>query len=405
MRRWSDLLCSIVFVALLAAPALQSWTGFAPVIGLGGVEAVAPARAPRTFEGWFDGALQAEVERSWNRDLGLRDWMVRADNQVRMWLCGEAKRPVVRGAGPWLFSDGYAPARHVYRTQDEASLLAKVHNLKLVQDAFEQRGITFVVLVAPSKSHTLPDLLPPRDAAPLRERPLGYADVFVHAARTHGVRVLDYQQRFREWRVARPEVPLFVPAGVHWSHAAAAHVTADLLDWIESTRGVDVRSLGVEALPARPPTGADRDLLNLANLLDERPFDVPVPAATVRVRPGDAGAPVGILFVGDSFSWPLAAHLAQGAAAAPLAVWYYFRTRTDYVDGCKQPGVELAERGSDLAAALGAYQVVVLLANVSHLRALETSFSDAVLAAYGGSAVKTVSPALRAEMLRAFFGR
>src|SRR5262245_31102265 len=97
MIRRIQLAGSILAMVLLSLPAIQSTTGFAPVRGLGGVES-----APRDVEGltlrsWSSGSYQQSLEDQLSHHLGLRDWIVRLDNEIRWRVFGSTKRPVVPG--------------------------------------------------------------------------------------------------------------------------------------------------------------------------------------------------------------------------------------------------------------------------------------------------------------------
>src|SRR5262245_19229048 len=86
----------VLFVALMWVPILQRLARFVPTYELKGVETPQTAVEP-TLRTWSEGLWQTSVEAEFDHHLGMRDWMVRTDNEIRMRTFGVTKRPVVQG--------------------------------------------------------------------------------------------------------------------------------------------------------------------------------------------------------------------------------------------------------------------------------------------------------------------
>jgi hypothetical protein len=141
MRQLTHWIASVAFVATLCLPLLQTATGALPNAGLGGV--VKPlAPLDPSLAAWNEGSLQHAIEDRVRRNLGLRDWMIRADNELRMQAFVSAKRPILANEDGWLLEEGYLPTKILARESgivDE--LLTRACNLRRLQDVRIQRGL------------------------------------------------------------------------------------------------------------------------------------------------------------------------------------------------------------------------------------------------------------------------
>lgn len=383
-RRIAHLLPGIAFVAFLSLPIAQTLFGFAPVKPLGGTVAEDPPRAERTLAAWHDGAIQTEIEAVLVKRLGLRDWIVRLDNQLKFSLFRTTKRPVVRGPDNWLVEDGYLTAK-THATVDSANvIMANAYGLAVSQQILAEHGITQIVLVSPSKTETLPEHL----AFPHRQvHDAGHPrdiDVLQAILRLGYLNHLDAQALFTRLHAAEPDFPLFPRLGTHWSHVAAARVAVALLDAAESAGGADVPNFDVADVQLGPSTGpSEDDMLVMANLLVETGLRDRMPVPSLKRRPGDKGEPCGVLFVTSSFGWLPLDHLARTAAFSPLTVYYYFRSAYDYRGPARGEKRPLPDGPAALRDEIGRHKIVVVESNVSMLRGLGYGFADAVQKAFG----------------------
>jgi hypothetical protein len=367
---------------------VQRATGVVAVVGLDGDEESAP-RITFGWGTWSDGSWQSSWESTFDHQLGLRDWMVRIDNELRMRAFGVAKRPVVLGPGDWLMEAAYLPTMSLVRQRAVAEhLLVKCYNLRRLQDAFAARGVTLAVLVSPGKGDAHPDRMS-------REFRIAYEalrgvdrqyDVVERGLTLAGVNLVDCVQMARAMREqpANGEPPMFVNGGIHWSYYGAARCAVSMLDRIERFSGMDVKSLDVTGFRmADEPPQVEMDIALLANLLDLRRWRQPHGQPVVAVRQNDDGRALGLLFVGSSFLWGLAEALKLHGATDPLTVFYYYRSRTDFVDGERKPPVPLERTVEELNRELPRYQAVVIESNQTALMDLGQGFIEVALQACG----------------------
>jgi hypothetical protein len=383
LRRTAAMTPSLLFVAVLMLPAAQTLSGFAPARPLAGVVASAPEPAPHTLAGWHSGALQAEWEHGLTQGLGLRDWMVRIDNQMNWSLLEAAKRPVVRGREGWLYESGYLTSWTDLTAEEMLPILGKLYQLWLAQKVLREHGITMVLLVTPSKVETLPEHLP----FPYRQmQAAGHVRLidFLEAALDLGlVDHLDAQRLFWNWRDSEPTFPLFPRSGVHWGAMSSARVTGLLLEQLQRLSGVQVPQFDIASVrTGKAAELGQADLLELANVLDRSGVEEPIAMPEIAVRTG-GHPPVGILVVASSFGWSLTEFLKDPAIAQPLSMYYYFKSRHDWIAGQQQEGRELPPDPAALRADLLRYRFVIVECNVTWVRDIGFGFPAAVLAAFG----------------------
>ena len=387
------------FVLVLCLPMLQRLTGGLPSWPLGGVERPEPPTPVPGWQSWHDGTLQEHWRRLFTQQLGLRDWLVRADNQIRMWLLGECKGDVTSGRDGWLYATEYLPGADLATDGEQRRLLLALGNLRRVQTLLEERGVTLLLLVSPNKCRLVPEHLPERarqvvaDGAPtLYEFARDWLDA-------HGARWFDAHRRFADWQRDGVDFPLFTRGGAHWSAFAAATIAAELVETLR-TAGVAIRALDVQRGELRVRAGADElDLVGMANLLDERPWHQPTPVPIVRPRAGDTTPPIRLLVEGTSFCWAVLPHLAETAAASPLTFQYYLKRRHEWLDGRAQPSVPTSWSPDNLPALLAellSYRVIVIEINELRLPGMGHGMLEGLLMLCGEQPPAEPTPAMAA---------
>lgn len=387
------LLPPLAFVAVLSLPLAQQLFEFAPKVGLGGVVDAGPDAVPISLATWHDGELQTMVEAQITRSLGLRDWMVRIDNQMRYSLFGVTKRPVVSGAGDWLVEEGYLTSRtHLWGDQGWRILWA-VYQLAQAQAVLAEHGVTLLLLITPSKAETLPQHLPLACRAVDAAQHLRHIDLLRRVLDLGICNHLDAQRQFELWRDQEPDFPLFSRGGTHWSRVAAARIAVQMLDQLERLSGVDLVNLDLgDCRMGDGPGASEDDMVVLANLLDPSPFADPMPIPNVQRRPGDAGKPPGVLIVSSSFVWLLAETFCQPARVSPLTVFYYFKSAYDWVDGKRSEKRPIDFEPAALRAEILRHQFVVVECNESKIPDLGFDFPAAVLQAFGEPKTPSLPP-------------
>jgi len=389
----------VALVLTLSLPLAQEQFGFAPKIGLGGVVDEGPGDVPLSLASWHEGDLQTWVESKIDKRLGLRDWMVRLDNQLRFSLFGVTKRPVVCGPGDWLVEDGYLTSRtHLWGDQGYR-ILASAYRLAEAQAVLAEHGVTLVLMITPSKAETLPQHLPASYRQVDAAGHIRHIDLLRRVFDLGCCEHLDVQALFETWRDTEPTFPLFPRAGTHWTRVAAARVAVTLLDRLERVSGVDVANLDLgESKMGKGPGPSEDDMAVLANLLDRSSFMDPMPIPVLVRRPGDEGTPQGMLIVSSSFVWLLADALTSKDVVRPLTVFYYFKSAYDWVDGKRGEKRPIDFDPAALRAEILRHRFVVVECNESKIMDMGFGFPDAVVKAFGEPAPGWM-PEISAERL------
>lgn len=393
----------IAFVGILCAPALQSLTGIAPRRPLGGVERPVPPTPPVTLASWHDGTLQAAVLAGFDRGLGLRDWIVRTDDQLRYWLSGTTKGDVTCGRDGWLHHTSYLPACDQADAATQRLLLMNLANLRRLQEVLDRRGVLLMLLLSPNKSRLFPERLPALHrriaAAPVPS----HHEFVAEYLRESGLHCLDAHALFGRWKADGVDFPLFPRGGAHWSAFACAKVAALLLDELDRC-GVDVRNLDVANGGASDgPQAGEDDLVAMANLLDERPWSESTPVPIVAVRAGDESGPIRLLVEGTSFVAQILDVLNAHRIASPMTFLSYLTTRHDYAHGVETGQGPTGWDRRDLQKLRDevlANQVVLVEINEMMLPMLGHGMVEGLLLLFGEPVLQELTPDLEAYRAR-----
>ncbi len=330
MRSLSKLGLALAFGGFLALVGVQVVWPFIPTGGkLKG--AVEPAPAP--VWGWASvrtGATFRAFETWYDERAGLRNFWVRLDNEVT-YLCFDEATPhktgtqVVIGEHDWLFERQYVDHAVSPGQNRTAQVEQAVRHMRSVQDKLARRGIPFLLIIAPSKVEVYPEHVPPAYFGGRRpEEIFTNYERYKSALVAAGVNLYDGPQVFQEWKKAGQR-GLFSRAGTHWSYAAALQVLQEVRARLNPLMRHPLPPFVVQKQLKEPAQLTDADLISLLNLLDDFPFnhDQPYP-----VLAPQQSVPVDqlpdILWVHDSFGWPLIELVYNANAARPTESLYYF---------------------------------------------------------------------------------
>lgn len=327
--------------------------------------AATPPPAPRwDLEALRTGATFRAIDDWYSANIGLRNLWVRLDNQLSYSLFGETQKRaegthVVAGEDDWLFEHHYITYAIKPAFLGEAEIRATLQRIRRVQDKLAARGVPFLLVVAPSKVEVYPEKVPAvywggRDPATVetnfeRARPL---------MQEYGINFYDGPARFQEWKRVMPD-NLFTRSGTHWSYYSAARVLTEIRERLNPVMRRPLPEFHVQALESGNPKGNDEDLLALMNLLVEAPYRHPAPypqlVSQETVPPADLPR---ILWIHDSFGWPLLDLIYPAKAAQPSESLYYFQTAYAI------PGVKRLDRNlqtMDWESYLKDYDAVVMV--------------------------------------------
>ncbi|MGL4597268.1 MAG: alginate O-acetyltransferase AlgX-related protein [Bacteroidia bacterium] len=303
------------FMVLLLLPiAEEYWNLFRPGKLRGAYEeAKEPTFSRRNF---WEGVYQDSFNTWHNENFGFRTSYVRIHNQFDYSLFR-----VSHASGVLIGKENYLYEQRYAETWNGQFDVAADHfpnmggKLRLLQDSLAARGITLLVVLAPSKAHFYPEFLPDRYAA--RGKKNYYTEMR---------RVVDSLQinaiDFNAWALQNKKTspyPIFPKTGIHWSTYASTLATDSIIHWIEKKRNIDMVNLTLGepefSSNIREP---DNDIELALNLL----WGIPKPKMayhpySIEAKKGKAEPR--LMVIADSFYWSI----FNLNVSQPNDYWYY----------------------------------------------------------------------------------
>ena len=144
-------LCLIPSVGMLFFPTTQTTEN----------KAMAPAPQLITEEGSFNKAFFQDFESWFTERVALRNVLLSADGRIQSGIFQESNvSGVIDGTDGWLY---YSSTLSDYRGEDvmtDRELFNLAHNIGVVQEYAEDRGMGFVFTIAPNKNTLYPEYMP-----------------------------------------------------------------------------------------------------------------------------------------------------------------------------------------------------------------------------------------------------
>ncbi len=302
-----------------------------PLAPLEGVS-VAPAAPTWDWSSLRSGATAKSLGNWFDARVGLRSFWVRLDNQINYSLFGEitkrtAGTQLINGPGDWFYEKQYIDYSITPGTWSDQEALKVITRLRRVQDKLARRGIPLLLVIGPSKVETYPEHVPAKVFA--GRSPTQVTTNFEHSRqflRQADVNFVDGPALFTRWK-QEGVGDLFARSGTHWSYHSALRIWEEIRTQLNPQLRHPIPDFIVPPAAPAPPASNDRDLLNLANLLISRPYehDLPKPTPVAQHTVPTEDLPR-LLWVHDSFGWPLIELIYQANAAQPTESLYYFNS-------------------------------------------------------------------------------
>lgn len=336
------LILALTFAGFLAAVGLQVVWPFLPVGGkLKG--AVEPSPAPVwSWANLRSGAAFRAAEKWYDEHAGLRNFWVRLDNEVNYLLFDEALirkggTQIIIGKNDWLFERQYLLHASTATKPVDGKVADAVRHMRSVQDKLAKRGIPMLLIIAPSKVEVYPEHVPPSFIGSSHPADVTtFYELYRQTIIDAGINFYDGPQTFLKWKQAGMR-NLFARSGTHWSYHAALKVLNDIRDRLNPQMRRPLPPLTLEKETNDDAQLTDQDLLALLNLLGDfganhpQPYPVLTPQKIVPVEQLP-----NILWVHDSFGWPLIELVYSANVAQPTESLYYFENFYHVPGGIRQ---------------------------------------------------------------------
>jgi len=306
---------------------------------------VPPSRRPELkAAGLLDGSFMSGFGEWVGGKTGFRGFFIKSENQLNYWLFREFPMNyptrVVRGKNGNLFEKMYLDTYNRLDSVEASKLEEKVRSMKRLQTLLAARGVAFLFFIAPIKTTVYPEDIPSRY---LRETRLEYPGNYERIKpllERYRVNYIDGTARFLDLRKKSP-YPLFAKTGVHWNYYSSCLFAQELISTIQGLlrrKTPEIRITGITT--ARKPRFLDDDALLVANLLFPQLLYDSYPYPETSTRGAYGSHRPDVLFVGDSFLFPLIDHLLGNKIVSRCNIYYYFNTDYRYGEGGKTYGID-----------------------------------------------------------------
>jgi len=235
IREWALI---VLFIGFLALPLLL-FVSQSQQNGISEQEKRVVAAAPKfTLPRFFSDAYQKEYEQYFNDHFGLRNKLVTANGALHYYaLATSPNDKVLIGNDHWLFYSAEQTIER-YKSGNVLSAQELASIAQLLQDEQRlliERGIQFIILVAPDKETIYPEQMPRRIKPSANPSTL---DSFLNAMKDTNVTVIDPRSALQaQARLQK----LYTETDTHWTDRGAqiafdlvrASLSQDITDTIE----------------------------------------------------------------------------------------------------------------------------------------------------------------------------
>jgi alginate O-acetyltransferase complex protein AlgJ len=224
---WASKVLNVLFCVAITLPLVGTfWTkpGGTDIAQTENRNAVALPEPPKTFEEWKQ--YPPKVEAFANDHFTFRKQLLDQHHALKTSLGISTSPMVTIGKEDWYFFSHPAEwndvsGRHRFSTLEKARWLAYLNR---AHDLLRERGIPFVVAIAPDKSSIYPEYLPAHGVGGTRKERLNELLAFLKENQCK-VNVLDLREPLRS---RKQDGLLFFKHDTHWNHFGAAIATQSI---------------------------------------------------------------------------------------------------------------------------------------------------------------------------------
>jgi len=327
----------VLFFIFLLLPLTQQLTGVLPVKPLGGDEL--EVKEPEFhLKSWFNKEFQEDVETWYIASIGLRPWMIRTANQIRLSLFGQINQgrgtKVVLGKEDVLFENIYIEEYNNPPQRTDDYLDGYVWGVSRLQELLELHNIVFLLVLAPSKAEIYPEYLSEETKRPGREDRKSHYQRILPLLDKHKINYIDGHKLFKDWK--EQGAPwLFARGGTHWNYYGAGKIVQLMLDNISEKSGQDFDNIETNSFTTDSfPYGTDNDLESLLN----RWFSGGTNQEQIHpvYSRHETGKRPNILLIGDSFAFTLVHIFERQELVESIDLLYYSRRRFSWPSGINE---------------------------------------------------------------------
>jgi hypothetical protein len=357
----------LVFIAIIALPALQTVTRLLPENKLNGV-VPATSLPELTWDNWYHFRYQPVLNDLVEKKFGFRTSFVRLYNQVDYSLFRQPHGSgVVIGKDGYLFEEWFITSHFGNDYAGEEKINLNLRYLKQINSYFNHLGKKFAIVIAPGKAGFYPEYIP-------RFMTYEYSTTnyegMVSGIQATEIPLLDFNKWFLELKNSS-ECALFPKTGTHWSLYGSALATDSLSGFLAELLGRPLPEIHVSAAsPVDTLIYPDNDLEQVMNLvfpMKNHPMCYP----QISSQPEDGFNLPNAVVIGDSFFWGMFNYGLTGRIFKDVEYWYYNSTiyHKDIADSVKASQLPFPEAFMDK-------DLIILMCNPSNIHNIGWGFLE-----------------------------
>lgn len=272
------------------------------------------------------GKLQKHVEMWAMRGHPFWPWSVRVMNQLTYRIAGEISldygTSVQGGKEGYLWQPMYLRSVNNNSAPPQKKIFATFKALRKAQDLLKPHGIPVLGVINPNLLSLYPEILPEKYLN-VQSNQSSYT-TSLSAIEKFAPKVVNAYELLRASQSAYP-FKFFEPTGSHWNDVGSCLALREIGRELGAAWGEEIPNPHCESYRMQfPPEPAERDLVEIANLLDESSLYKPAPY--VVQQPQFHGKKSRrILLVGTSFLFALEKKILQSGLADSTTLLFYFR--------------------------------------------------------------------------------
>lgn len=168
-----------------------------------------------SLENWMEGEFQNQQEKFLKRDLKIRPYAVRVNNQLHYDLLGEIRNTIVEGKDGYLFETMYIRSLQGLDFIGTNKIKEQVEKLKTISDFLKKENdVDIIITIALDKARFLKEKLP--EQYDLENVDSTNYETYLHYLKQNNFHVLDFNQYFLDQKKNK-EHAFVTKHGVHWS--------------------------------------------------------------------------------------------------------------------------------------------------------------------------------------------
>lgn len=322
-------------------------------------------------------SFQKRAEDWFMKRNGLYALLVRTSNQLTFSTFNQISSnyysPAMLGKEGHFFQPMYLQSFNRSKNVDRKELEERADKLKELQDILAKHGIPLVVLISTNILALHPELAAEEYTDPTRLQRENSYDVLRPLLVEKGVNIVDAHEYLTKLK-GEMNMKFFEPTASHWNNVAACKVTSQLITKFEALLGKNMINIGCDSYSYQfPPKGADRDLVQIANLLYPEQAMRPAPYVQREVTKDGSEFRPKILFVGTSFIFSVLDQLDDNDISEKNSFFFYYRqVKYNSKEGHYK---RLNRRSIDWKKVLN-YDLIVLERNMASIGNMGFSFLD-----------------------------